>query len=718
MSLAAGTRLGSYEILAQIGAGGMGEVYRARDPRLDREVALKILPGQFAGDRDRRTLFAREARAIAALNHPNIVTVYSVEEADETFFFTMELVRGVPLSDNFSPEGVDLPRLLQFAIPLADAVSAAHERGIVHCDLKPANVLVTETGVVKIVDFGLARCLKSVPAIHGLPPEDSTATEIPTGATLAYASPEQLRGEPLDHRSDLFSLGIILYELASGRHPFEGSTGADFAASILRDTPLPVHERNSRLPWQLGAVLQHCLEKDVTRRIQAAADLRYELEHLQERSRSPQEEVAPAVAVLPFMDLSREKDQEYFCQGIAEELIYTLGRIEGLHVAARTASFQFKGAGADSREIGHRLRVNALLEGSVRKSGSRLRIAARLVDVEGGYHLWSETYDRDFSDVFAVQEEIARNIANALKLQLTAHESEALRRAPTSHAQAYDYYLRGRHFFFRFGKRDVEFALQLFSRAAELDPAYVLAHAGLADCWSFIYLYAERSDETRAQACRESGLAVELDPRSAQAHASRGLALSLGDGEGAEKEFEEALRLDPNLFEACYFYGRFRFARGEREKAAELFERAMRIRPEDYQAPLLIGQIYQDMGRQEDAARARRLGVEIAERHLRSNPQDGRAMYMAANGLAALGEKQRACEWTERALEVDPDDAMLLYNLGCVYALLGLPEEALNCLERSVQHGLRQKGWFLHDGDLHALRGAARFQKLIRELEG
>ena len=426
----------------------------------------------------------------------------------------------------------------------------------------------------------------------------------------------------------------------------------------------------------------------------------------------------PAVAVLPFADLSREKDQAYFCDGVAEEIINALGRIQGLRVASRTSSFQFRGAGADSREIGRRLRVGALLSGSVRRSEERLRVAVELTSVGNGFRLWSERYDREMQDVFAIQDEIAESVARALEVTFARGEAIAPRKPPTTDLRAYDCYLKGRSYFYQYSPKGVEFALRMFLRAMELDGNYAQAYAGLADCWSYIYLYSDRSEVVRAQAGWASRKAVEMDPGSASAQASRGFSLSLGgDNQEAERAFERAIQLDPGLFEAYYFYARHSFANGRPEQAARLYEEAMRARPDDFQSPLLVAQIYDDLGRPAEAAASRRRGIEIAQRHLQTNPDDARALYMSANGLVALGERERGRQAAERARAIRPDDPMLLYNVGCIFSLLGLADPALDCLEKAAGGGLTQKGWYEHDSNLDALRSHPRFQGLLRGLE-
>ena len=424
----------------------------------------------------------------------------------------------------------------------------------------------------------------------------------------------------------------------------------------------------------------------------------------------------PSIAVVPFSDMTREKDQDYFCEGIAEEITNALGRIRGVRVASRTSSFRFRAENADAREIGRQLNVRTLLEGSVRRSDGRLRISVRLTETETGFQVWTETYDRVSSDIFAIQEEIANSVAKALQLSLSPSERAALGKTPTRDERAYDCYLRGRKHYYGYGPLDMDFAIQLFTRAITFDTEFALAYAGLADCWSYIYLYSTREDIVREQADWASAKAVELDEISGQAHASRALALSLRNAPEAEAEFQNAIRLDPNLFEAYYFYARHAFARGEIQKAVQLYEKAMQVSPDDYQAPLLVAQSYETLGQPEKARAARRRGAELAERHLALNPDDVRAIYMAANSMVALGHLERGREWAKRALSMRPDDPMVLYNLGCIYSLAESSDDALDCLERAVDKGLLQRGWFANDSNLDSLRSLPRFQKLLDRL--
>jgi serine/threonine protein kinase/cytochrome c-type biogenesis protein CcmH/NrfG len=717
MIITAGCTLEHYRFIEKIGEGGMGVVWKARDLKLDRDVAVKFLPDRISHDPMRQSLFEREAKAVAALHHPHIITIFSVENVEGTVFFTMELVEGKPLSDYIVPGGVSGEFFFRIALQLVEAVAAAHERGIIHRDLKPQNIMVDQSENIRILDFGLAQFLE--PGSTVIPAEDlETVTMEPAFyGTVCYASPEQLRNEVLDHRADLFSLGIIFFELATGKHPFEGISTADVMASIIKEAPLSAVDINPGLSDRLDAILRHCLEKDRRHRIMSALNLKEELQLIQQEEPVMAVSGVPSVAVLPFVDLSREKDQDYFCEGIAEEIINALAKIQGLRVSSRTSSFLFKGQPVEPKDIGRRLRVENLLEGSVRKAGNRLRITAQLIDALKGFHLWSESYDRELMDIFEIQEEIAESIAAALKITLSPQEKGALQQIPTQFVQAYDYYLRGRSFYYRYGKKDIEFALQLFARATEIDPGYALAYAGLADCWSYIYLYAERKDSICGQAERASRRAIELAPESAQAQASHALAMSIsGRTKEAEQGFEEAIRLDPGLFEAWYFYARHAFVSGQLEKAAGYYGEAMQVRPEDFQSPLLVAQIYEDLERLEEAAASRRRGVALVADRRELHPDDARALYMGANGLVALGDVDKGLEWAAQAREIEPDEPMLLYNLGCIYSLAGEPEEALDCLERAVELGLTQKGWYENDSNLDPLRDLPRFKALMRKL--
>jgi TolB-like protein/Tfp pilus assembly protein PilF len=714
MPLDPGRMLSHYRLLEKLGEGGMGVVWKALDTSLDREVALKLLPDSLADDPAKLERLESEAKTIAALNHPHIVTLYSIEEAEGRRFLTMEFVAGRTLADLIPPEGFPFDRLMRIALPVADAVSAAHRRGIVHRDLKPRNLMLDAEERVKVLDFGLAQSPTPLPDGEISDRTTRSFGRRTLSGTLAYMAPEQLQSEPTDPRTDVFALGVVLYEMATGRRPFEAKSAAGLITSILRDAPVPPSRLRPGLPGRLDRLVARCLEKEPRYRLQSAVDLGWELELLQAES---EERKTRAVAVLPFVDRSREQDQEYLCDGLAEELLIALSKLDGLRVASRAASFRFRQKDADVRETGRRLGVEALLTGSVRKAGERLRLTAELVNVADGFELWTDVYDRGVEDVFAVQGEITRHVAQALGLRLGEGERAALGRPAATDVRAFDAYLQARQYYYLYSRKSMRYARELFERAIAIDPSYARAWSGIADCCAFLYLNAGRHPEEASRADAASARALELDPGLAEAHASRGAALSLlCRHEEAERAFEEAIRLDPGLFEAHYFYARDAFAAGDAEKAIREYEAAIRARPEDHQAPLLVAQIFGDLGRPEEARGVRKRGVRNAEEHLRQRPDDARALYMGANGLVALGETARGLEWADRALEIDPEDPMLLYNIGCIKAMAGRAEEALSCLERSVAAGMRHRAWLEHDSNLDSIRSDPRFAALLHAL--
>jgi serine/threonine protein kinase len=467
MPLTPGQKLASYEIIASLGAGGMGEVYRARDARLGRDVALKVLPPEVTREPGRLERFDREARAIAALNHPHIVTLYSTEHVDDTRFLTMELVEGCTLSDLVVPRGMAVSRFLELAIPIADALVAAHHKQITHRDLKPGNVMVSTDNRVKVLDFGLARM-----ADAGVGDDTMAATAAPLTqqglivGTMPYMSPEQVEGQAIDARSDLFSLGVIFHELLTGTRPFKGSSSPALMSAILRDPPPDLAAIRSDVPETLARLIDRLLEKRPEDRVQTARDVFNELRRAQKDLESglrPKPALPEAsIAVLPFVDLSATRDQEWFCDGIAEEVMTALSGLPGLRVAARTSAFSFRGKVDDLRTIGEKLNVTTVLEGSVRRAGDRVRITAQLSDAREGRQLWSERFDRELKDIFDVQEEIARAIAD--RLRVTIAGGARLVQQATTNIEAYELLLKGRALVTRRGRAVLD-AIPLFERA-------------------------------------------------------------------------------------------------------------------------------------------------------------------------------------------------------------------------------------------------------------
>ena len=434
-------------------------------------------------------------------------------------------------------------------------------------------------------------------------------------------------------------------------------------------------------------------------------------------SSAAQEVPEKSIAVLAFVNMSNDPENEFFSDGIAEEIINALTKIKALRVAARTSSFAFKGKNEDIGEVGRKLKVNTVVEGSVRKAGNRLRVTAQLVNVANGYHLWSERYDRQLEDVFEIQDQIAENIVRALRVVLGEDEKRAIEKTPTENVQAYEYYLRGRQAFHQFRRSGMQYARRMLDRAIEIDPNFVRAHAGIADCCSFLYMYWDASNANLEEAGVSSRSALELDSESAEAHTSRALALTLRrQYDEARREFESALRLNPMLYEAHYFYGRACFTEGKLEEAVSHYRDAWRMRPEDYQAIYLSAEALVKLGRRDEALEASRLGVKLADAHLELNPDDARAWYLSAGALMRLGQREEATERARRASTIDPEDSGVLYNVGCVHALAGSTDEALDHLDKAIQNGFGQREWVENDSDWDAVRNEPRFQALLRKL--
>jgi len=699
MALLPGICLGHYEIVAPLGTGGMGEVYRARDARLGREVALKVLPEEVARDAQWLARFEREAKTVAALNHPNIVTLHSIEEAGGIRFLTMECVEGQSLDGLLAPAGLPVTRVLDVALALADALVAAHEMGIVHRDLKPANVMLTKDGRLKVLDFGLAKRTtvgEGALARTSTPSLTSVATIV---GTIPYMAPEQLLAGAVDARTDLFALGILVYELVTGRRPFGGASGPEVSSSILRDAPAPLTTVRPEVPRDLERIVRRCLEKDPDDRFQTAKEVRNELRLLKRElegvaataTATPALAAIPAdtpsIAVLPFVNMSTDEENEYFTDGLSEELLNVLAKIRGLRVASRTSAFHFKGKDVDLATVARQLNVATILEGSVRKAGTRVRIAAQLIQVATDSHLWSQTYDRELEDIFAVQDDIAQSVVEELRTALLGEKPDASESASVKaevaaaakgrgeNAEAHRLYLQGRFFVDRRTRADVAKGIEYCHQALELDPGYALAWAGLAHAY----------DE----------------------EARRGWA-SIAEGFGRAREAaERALVLEPDLAEGYVALGWVRMSYDWDWKGAEAsLQRALELAPGNAEVVRGAAFLAGILGRLEDA-------IALDRRAVALDPLSFLAHYNLGIDCSWAGLPEAAASALRKAIELNPQGAGAHYFLGNVYLAQGLVEEAFAAFEQESDEALRLLGLTLAQ---HGQGRSAESEATLREL--
>jgi len=707
----------SYVIDRELGRGGMATVYLAQDGKHERLVALKVLHPDLAASLgpDR---FLREIKLAARLNHPHILPLHDSGEIDGFLYYVMPYVEGESLRERLDRDHqLPVEEAVHHGRAIASALDYAHRQGIVHRDIKPENIMLYE-GEAMVMDFGIAK------AVSAAGSETLTQTGMMIG-TPAYVSPEQAAGETeLDGRSDQYSLGCVMYEMLSGERAFSGPTAQAVMAKRFTETARPLRSLRAAIPEPVERAVTRAMSTDAAGRYRTAAQFAQALASGSlttptDTQTLPQQTISSAksVAVLPFSNMSTDAENEYFADGMAEEIINALSKIQSLRVASRTVSFALKGKNEDLAEVGRKLHVSTVLDGSVRKMGNRLRITAQLVNVADGYQLWSERYDREMEDVFAIQDDISQAIVKALRVILTEGEKRQIEKARAVNVQAYDYYLRGRQYFHQLRRKSLEYAKQMFNKAIDIDPEYARAHAGVADCYSLLYTYFDAREFNLRQADVASSKALELEPELAEAHVARGLAVSLSKRfDEAEREFETAMRLDPKLFEAAYWYARARKSQGRYEEAMKLFERAAVIRPEDYQTPGFLAQTLDALGRDDEAREAYRRQIKLLDQHLELNPDDPRACILGAIAHAVIHDDARAEEFAARAMAVDPDDPMLLYNVACTYARLDKIDDALGALERAVEKGFGDKSWIEHDSDLDSMRSTPRYQAIIQAM--
>jgi serine/threonine protein kinase/Tfp pilus assembly protein PilF len=737
-----GKTISHYRILEKLGEGGMGVVYKAQDTKLDRIVALKFLPKHLLCDEEAKTRFAHEAKAASALNHTNITTIYEIDEVEGECFICMEYVEGKSIKELIKEKTLSIEEILKIAIQVAEGLNVAHKKGIVHRDIKSDNIMLTDEGLVKIMDFGLAK-------LKGVSKLTKTGTTL---GTMQYMSPEQAQGMEVDQRSDIFSFGVVLYEMITSQLPFKGEHEAAIIYSILNETPEPLARYKANIPEGLQRIVDKALAKNRDERYQHVDDLRADLLKIRREfetssvlpsTKKPQ----PSIAVLPFTNLSADKEQEYFCDGMAEEIINALSQVEDLRVVARTSAFSFRGKEIDIREIGRKLSVQALLEGSVRKAGNRVRITAQLINVSDGYHLWSEKFDRDLADVFAIQDEISLAIVDKLKVKLLGHEKEKMLKRYTQNLDAYDLYLKGRYHWNRRMPEALNKAMSHFEQVIRNDPNYALAYTGLADCYSMlaqVYVLPPKEAFPKAKALAKK--ALEIDETRAEAHTSLAFALGCFDWDwvGAEREFKRAIELNPNYATAHQWFAMVLVKLGRTSEALQEIHKALELDPFSLIINTSAGFVYLYAGREDKA-------VEQAEKVLDMDPTFVGAYFILMDvnerkrkydeaveaglkgfSLAGFVSQQELTSlremyassgrigylrrWLEMTQSKAEQGQVLNYRIASLYARLDETEKAIDYLEKAYEEHDYDLDDLLVDDVFNKLRSDPRFTALLKKM--
>jgi eukaryotic-like serine/threonine-protein kinase len=722
-------QISHYKILTHLGAGGMGEVYLAQDTTLDRKVAIKVLPDDLVADEQAKKRLVREARAAATLDHPNICSIYEVGEADGRNFIVMQYVGGETLDARMKKTPLALPEILSISNQVAEALSEAHAHGIIHRDIKPANIIVSARGQAKVMDFGLA---KSVPrALDSEAKTQSMLTDPGTVlGTLPYMSPEQVRGEEVDLRSDLFSFGTMVYEMVSGRQPFAGASAAATASAILTHEPLPLIRFAPDVPDELQRIVRKCLDKDREHRYQSARDLEIDLKNIRRQSESLQAQPSPpatpinpprsfrswrpvfaalalvallgaglvyfwafrrpganavptiqSLAVLPLGNLSGDSAQEYFADGMTEALTTELARLGALRVISRTSAMQYKGARKSLPEIANELKVDGIVEGSVLRSGQRVKIDVKLIRAGSDEHLWANTYVRDLTDILVLQSDVARDIAKQVQIKLSSSDTARLSNAAKVNPEAHDAYLRGRFYWSKGEREDLETARKHFEEALLKDPRYAPAYAGLADYYSVLPFYTNaRPDEVFPKAKENVAKALEFDSSLAEAHGTKAYISTYydWDWQTAEQEFQRSLALNPNDGTLRHRYSRYLSSVGRVTEALAEIERARLLDPSDLVIKANVGVIY-FFDRQYDRA------IEELQKVLRDYPDFSTAHWGLGLAFAQKGKYEQALPEVEKAAQRRGTNS--LASLGHIYGLMGRKKEARDILSELKKRG-------------------------------
>ena len=722
----------------------MGEVYLAQDTKLDRKVALKILPADVE-DHDRVRRFVQEAKAASALNHPNILTIYEIDEIDSSQFIATEFIEGETLRERIRTAPVELREAIDVGIQVASALCATHRVGIVHRDVKPDNIMLRRDGLVKVLDFGIAKLVRDQLATHA-GPEAETQALVNTHSgmllgTVPYMSPEQARGLEVDARTDVWSLGCVLYEMIAARQPFVGATTLDVLSGILNREPDSLIPHMPEGPREFERIVFRALRKERKDRYQAVQDLLNDLNDLKSELQlgslrpSSTKAIVPtlqdqtdslgapapekSIAVLYFENMNPGSESDYFCAGITEDIITDLSRINHLKVVPRTDVLHFRNKEVNTRQVGEALRVNYILEGSVRTAGNKIRITAQLINVRDGYHLWAERFDRLVEDIFALQDEVSQKIAEALKISLSDSERQVLARKPTDDLRAYDFYMRGRELLYLKGKRNTEQAIQMFENAVAIDSGFASSYAGLAEAFSQMYEWYDGSPHWLGEAIEMNQKALTLDPTSLEAQF--GIAMVYFHHRRfaeAKRTIEEILQKNSQFHPGYMRLGMIAEQSGELERALKYYQGATELKPYDEDSWRSLAGIHRKLGNVEAAEQAALKVIEVTSRKLEASLDDVSVMSKLAEAYARFGGAEEAHATLRRVFELEPNDGLALYNCSCAYALLGEKQPALISLRRAFESGFKTVGhWAKTNSAFDSMHIDVEFQQLLAELQ-